>query len=333
MRQRNLGGRFVRLSAAGVSAVALTAGLMAGAPAASAMPTIAPTGLKCTPTTTAHADKPWIGPHKHDAPGLNGYRHDEVSLSVAQADKLEAQTTSRLADLGLTDRSAAITDTRKKRVIKVHWHQLMTPKGKGSVPKKHRKRQMAVLNRAYKKYGFRFKIVSFEKVKAKKFKVFNYSKKEGTKVFRNRNKGKKNALNLYTANLPKNLLGVATLPGPWSGRKDSNWAVFLPDSLPGGSAAPYNKGDTATHEIGHWLGLYHTFENGCKKPGDRVSDTPFEAKPQYRCKKRNSCKKRKGMDPIHNFMDYTPDACMNRLTKGQGKRMRVQFAAWRALKK
>ena len=134
------------------------------------------------------------------------------------------------------------------------------------------------------------------------------------------------ALNLYIVDL-STLLGWATFPEEYAGAPVMDGVVVENDSLPGGPA-PYGEGDTATHEVGHWLGLFHTFQGGCGPPGDFVDDTEPENGPHFGCPVINSCPGGAN-DPVDNFMSYSDDACMHRFTAGQGNRMHDQTAAFR----
>ncbi|KAI9328717.1 hypothetical protein BDR26DRAFT_873667 [Obelidium mucronatum] len=145
-------------------------------------------------------------------------------------------------------------------------------------------------------------------------------------------KGGAETLNIYSNNPGGNLLGIATLPSGYSSNPKGDSVIIHYGTFPGGSKSPYDLGKTATHEVGHWMGLYHTFQGGCTSPGDYVDDTPAEASSASGCPvSRDTCTGPQfpGEDPVHNYMDYTVDTCLTTFTPGQYARMQAQHALYR----
>ena len=141
-------------------------------------------------------------------------------------------------------------------------------------------------------------------------------------------------LNLYT-NTASGYLGYAYIPnggGVVCQDFDGcviNWTAFGRNSAGG---PPYNQGRTATHEVGHYLGLFHTFDGGCGNnncynTGDLICDTNKESGPVFGCPgNSSSCS---STDPFHNYMDYTDDLCMWEFTPEQARRVRCTIENWR----
>ncbi len=220
--------------------------------------------------------------------------------------------------------------------INVYFHVINkgTGEANGDIPDSWITAQMNVLNAAYSPFGWSFNLVSTDRTTNSTWYTMGYNSSAETQAKAALRQGSADDLNLYSANIGGGLLGWATFPSSYASNPLNDGVVLLYSSLPGGSAAPYNLGDTATHEVGHWMGLYHTFQGGCAKSatsgGDLVSDTPAERSPAYECPVgRDTCKNIAGLDPIRNFMDYTDDACMWEFTAGQDTRMDAQFTTYR----
>ena len=221
-------------------------------------------------------------------------------------------------------------------VINVYFHVINKGTGiaNGDIPNSQITSQMQVLNSAYAGTGWSFNLVSVSRTTNATWYTMGSGSTAEAQAKAALRQGSADDLNIYTANPGGGLLGWATFPSSYQSRPSDDGVVLLFSSVPGGSAAPYNEGDTGTHEVGHWMGLYHTFQGGCARQatsgGDLVADTAAEKSPAFGCPVgRDTCTSLAGADPIENFMDYTDDACMFQFTAGQDQRMDAQFSTYR----
>jgi hypothetical protein len=253
-----------------------------------------------------------------------------VEPDQAQRDRID-ETVRRNVRM----RSALALEAVTGGTIDVYFHVIRNGIGEqdGNVTDPQIREQIDVLNDANAAWGWSFRLVATDRTTNAEWYTAGPGSPGEREMKAALRRGTADDLNIYSSNPGGGLLGWATFPSDYSHAPLQDGVVILFSSLPRGSAAPYNLGDTATHEVGHWMGLYHTFQGGCSdSKGDLVSDTPAERSPAFGCPTgRDSCDARRfpGRDPIENFMDYTDDACMDRFSAGQDDRMDAMFATYR----
>jgi hypothetical protein len=226
-----------------------------------------------------------------------------------------------------------------KATIPVYMH-IVTAGATGNVTDAQIADQIAVLNRTFgggeggAVTGFSFRLAGVTRTDNAQWFYGNAGGTDEHSMKRALHQGGDNALNFYSTTAA-DYLGWAFLPDITTkpGQEYLDGVVIDWESIPGTSttyAGRYDQGETATHEVGHWLDLEHTFYGGCSAKGDFVSDTPPEKTPTSGCPAGKDTCKEPGLDPIHNYMDYSYDSCYTQFTAGQTQRMRDAWLLYRA---
>ena len=133
-------------------------------------------------------------------------------------------------------------------------------------------------------------------------------------------------LNIWVCDLSGGTLGYAQFPGSGAAETDGVVISYRYFGRGGSAQAPFDKGRTASHEVGHWLNLRHIWGDGGCSYDDYVNDTPIAGDAHYGCPSwpTSTCS---SYDMYMNYMDYVDDACMNMFSTGQKNRMRALFAS------
>ena len=242
--------------------------------------------------------------------------------SRAVVDKQEQSRVAKNRERSLRGQAANVTGG----VVNVYFH-VITNGTQGDLRDSEIDAQIRVLNNAFGPWGWSFQLAATDRTSNAEWFNDCYSNERAMKDALHQ--GTADDLNIYSC-VPGPYLGYARFPSSYDNQPSLDGVVILYTSIPHGGEPNYDEGDTATHEVGHWFGLYHTFQGGCSKNGDYVADTPAEKSPAFECPVgRDSCPRDPGLDPLENFMDYTYDSCMFQFTAGQDARMDEMFTTYR----
>ena len=256
--------------------------------------------------------------------------HTRAPLRCATRPVSEAE--KDLIDLIGVGASSArdVAQRAEKITVPVAFHILRKRNGAFDVTDQQVDAQMTILNDAFASKGFRFELREIIRHTHNRFASGCLAHSVERSFKKKYAVDPATTLNVYSCRPTGSVLGYAWFPSDWRETDPMHGVVIHHASMPGGTFARFNEGDTLTHEVGHYLGLYHTFQGGCTEPGDRVDDTPAEGVPTTGCPVgKDSCPNVSRRDPTTNFMDYSDDRCMLRFTGGQKDRMLEQASVFR----
>ena len=268
----------------------------------------------------------------------------DPSISVPDTTLVAASTgdqrgdTAREPDLGdmhedLPDSAKGKADKRFRATVPVYFH-VVTDGTVGALTDADIAVQMDVLNTTFGGTGFRFDLAGVTRTDNAEWFLTDPGGNPEHSMKRTLHQGGDDALNLYSTTAGP-FLGWAFLPKIVTkpGQAYLDGVVFDWETIPGTSTTyegRFDEGKTVTHEVGHWLNLEHTFFGGCNAKGDFVDDTPAQRVPTSGCPAGKDTCSEPGLDPIHNYMDYSFDSCYSEFTAGQIQRMRDAWLLYRA---
>ena len=209
------------------------------------------------------------------------------------------------------------------------WIHVISDGATGNVPQSVIDEQMTVFNLAFAGFyggaasGFSFTLAGVTRTDNAAWYNARINSNPEREMKKTLHRGGFDTLNVYT-NLAGGFLGYAYLPGLpdshlWQDGIVLNWES-MPDASPTYEGR-FDLGLTLVHEAGHWFNLEHTFFGACNAKGDFVDDTPPMREPTSGCPEGKDTCREPGLDPIHNYMDYSDDPCYNQFTTGQVGRM------------